>query len=254
MPTFVMGDIHGAYRALKQCLERARFSYESDRLIQLGDVVDGHPEVFECIEELLKIDDLIAIKGNHDEWFNEYLQFGIHPDRWQQGGAATAKSYLRQIEKENLIIPKTNGFIVGLNPNDVPESHHDFFKRQSLYYIDDQNNLFVHAGFNRHLVFRGQSPEVYYWDRDLWLQALSFASTKRSSYHKGVFYMETKFQDIFIGHTSTTNWRTDQPMHAANLWNLDTGAGHDGRLTIMNVETEEYWQSDPVSELYGNRY
>lgn len=34
-----MGDIHGAYKALQQCLERSKFNYENDKLIQLGDVV-----------------------------------------------------------------------------------------------------------------------------------------------------------------------------------------------------------------------
>jgi len=51
--TFVMGDIHGAYRALVQCLQRSGFDYQYDILIQLGDIVDGHDEVFECVEELL---------------------------------------------------------------------------------------------------------------------------------------------------------------------------------------------------------
>ena len=41
MRTFVMGDIHGAYNALLQCLKRSGFDYENDQLIQLGDVADG---------------------------------------------------------------------------------------------------------------------------------------------------------------------------------------------------------------------
>jgi serine/threonine protein phosphatase 1 len=39
-------------------------------------------------------------------------------------------------------------------------------------------------------------------------------------------------------------------MQAGNIYNLDTGAGHHGRLTIMNVITRQYWQSDPVKTLY----
>ena len=62
--------------------------------------------------------------------------------------------------------------------------------------------------------------------------------------------MATPFSHIFIGHTNTLKWRTDKPMHVANIYNIDTGAGHNGRLTIMNIETKEYWQSDLVEELY----
>jgi serine/threonine protein phosphatase 1 len=39
-----MGDIHGNYKALMQCLERSNFNYEEDTLIQLGDVCDGHSQ------------------------------------------------------------------------------------------------------------------------------------------------------------------------------------------------------------------
>jgi serine/threonine protein phosphatase 1 len=250
MRTFVMGDIHGAWKALKQCLERSQFNYENDQLIQLGDIADGHDEVYLCIEELLRIQNLIAIKGNHDDWFNEYLQTGIHPDHWRQGGIGTAKSYLRVIGKEDAIIPSNQGYKVALNPADIPESHQLFFRHQCLYYIDDQNNCFVHGGFNRQESFKGQSVEMYMWDRKLWSSALSFKVPTRNPAKKAAFKMATPFKEVFIGHTSTTNWKTDRPMQAANIWNMDTGAGHDGRLTIMDVETKQYWQSDPVMDLY----
>jgi serine/threonine protein phosphatase 1 len=250
MRTFVMGDIHGAWKALVQCLDKAGFDRETDELIQLGDVADGHNDVYHCVEELLSIKNLIAIKGNHDDWFAEYIQTGVHPDQWQQGGAGTARSYLKVIGKDDAIVRYTDGYITSLNPADIPESHQAFFRRQHLYYIDEQNNCFVHAGFDRRQAFKGQSPDIYMWDRQLWQSALSFNATKRSVAN-AVFNMETPFHEIFIGHTSTTKWSTDQPMHVANVWNMDTGAGHDGRLTIMDVVTKQYWQSDKVTELYG---
>ena len=55
MKTFVIGDIHGAYKALIECFEKSGFDRNKDRLICLGDVCDRSPEVKECIEELLKI-------------------------------------------------------------------------------------------------------------------------------------------------------------------------------------------------------
>lgn len=239
MRTFVMGDIHGSYKALVQCLEKVRFDFKGDQLIQLGDVTDGYSEVYECVELLMKIDNLVAIRGNHDEWFNEYIQTGVHPDNWEQGGAGTAKSYLKKVSQEYIIPPH------------IPESHQRFFKYQRMFYIDDDNNCFVHAGFDRHLPFIGQLPETYYWDRELWRSALSFEAFRRGKWVSGKFKMVTKFNEIFIGHTPTTNWQTDKPMKAANINNLDTGAGHGSRLTIMDVKTKEYWQSDLTGELYG---
>jgi|GEM_PF-1291735 len=63
---FCIGDIHGSYKGLIQCLERANFNYQKDRLICLGDVADGWTETYECVEELMKIKDLIYVRGNHD--------------------------------------------------------------------------------------------------------------------------------------------------------------------------------------------
>ena len=87
MRTFVMGDLHGAQRALAQCMKRSGFDRRKDVLIQLGDVADGHEEVYECVETLLTIPRLIAIRGNHDQWFLEFIETGYHPDAWHCGGA-----------------------------------------------------------------------------------------------------------------------------------------------------------------------
>ena len=243
MRTFVMGDVHGAYNAMKQCLERSEFNYDTDVLIQLGDIADGHEQVYECVEELLKIKNLVALKGNHDEWFNEFIETGYHPDQWRQGGTATALSYLRNIgKKESLIKTSQGGFKTALNPDDIPDTHQKFFREQRLYYIDASNNCFVHAGFDREKPFEGQRQQNYFWDRDLWNSALSFKEQMKPG---STFEITTPFTEIFIGHTGTMKWRTDRPIHIANIWNLDT-AGHGGKLTIMDVQTKEYWQSDPL--------
>jgi serine/threonine protein phosphatase 1 len=80
MRRFVMGDIHGDYIALVQCLERSGSDYYNDQLIQLGDISDGLKDVYECVDELLKIKNLVSIKGNHDEWFREFIESGYHPE------------------------------------------------------------------------------------------------------------------------------------------------------------------------------
>lgn len=237
-----MGDIHGAYRALLQCLERSGFDRSADTLIQLGDVADGFGEVYDCVEELMSIPRLIAIKGNHDEWLMQFLETGYHPQGWNHGGAATARSYLARIGKVDKLKFTGKEYKTALNPADIPEHHGEFFRSQRLYYIDDADTCFVHGGFSRHLAFRGQRSEIYYWDRDLWKEALANGAG---------FRMVTRFKEIYIGHTSTMQWKTDQPMKAVNIYNLDTGAGFAGRLTIMDMASKRCWQSDPVRALYG---
>lgn len=256
--TYCIGDIHGNYKGLIQCLERSNFNYENDILISLGDVVDGHSNSYEVVEELLKIKNLVAIKGNHDDWFNTWLETGDNPSNWQQGQLATGYSYLKQTGRNMLggfYIPDIDhgGLVPKLRISDIPDSHIEFFKNQLPYYIDDKNNLYIHGGFDRNYKLEEQSEFNFWWDRDLWKQALSFEATKRGNTvpnYQPSFKMVEDFNGIFIGHTSTQFWECDEPMTAANITNLDTGGGWFGKITIMNVDTYEYWQSDKGKELY----
>lgn len=239
MRTFVMGDIHGSFKAFRQCLQRSKFNYQKDRLIVLGDIVDRHDEAFECVEELLKISNLIAIRGNHDDWFDEFCQTGWHPADWKYGGRSTLASYMQRSGYKRLYIPKT---------------HRHFFSKMQSYYIDEQERCFVHAGFNRFAPFTDQHPSIYYWDSELWAAAWDWQKNSQLVPNPPPFEMKTSFREIYLGHISTTNWNITVPMQGANIFNLDTGAGGRGKLTIMEVQTKKFWQSDLVSKLYEKQH
>lgn len=237
MATYVIGDIHGAYKALCQVLDRAPIK-PGDTIIQLGDVSDGWNEVKDCVDYLLQLKDeynMICIQGNHDEWTLGWMMWGREEDYHRtQGGQATFDSYA----------------------DGIPESHINFFRNQIPYYKDNDENIFVHGGFNRHYTLDDpiQDPQLMCWDRDLWMQALSYKEMKNILGDEAQpLKIKEPCKEIFIGHTTTMNWKTDKPMNAANIWNLDTGAGFKGRLTIMDIESKEYWQSDLVQELYPDQ-
>jgi serine/threonine protein phosphatase 1 len=229
MRTFVIGDIHGAHKALLQCLERSGFDNSIDRLITLGDIADRGVEVAECVEELLKIRDHINIRGNHDVWFCNYLKDGDRSLLWlKQGGYETLESYDK-------------------NP-DLYEKHKEFWLTQRDYYLDDKNRLFVHAGWDFSLGFERSKTEPtrdknaleLHWSRDLWEINPKYPSKE----HKKQL---DQFNEIFIGHS----YHKDLYFNKHNIWNIDTGAGKSsGKLTIMDVDSKKYWQSDPVSTLY----
>lgn len=249
--TFVMGDIHGAFKALVQCLQRSGFDYENDTLIQLGDIVDGNPQTFECVEELLKIKNLKSVRDNHDDWFNEFICTDYHPYHWQYGGDATAASYLLHTQSDRGVVFRSgSGFKTSLNSSNIPQSHKDFFANQLLYYIDGQDRCFVHAGYDTNLPFPGQLETNYFFDRNLWLDAVQRAQNPKLIQESG---NNPDFSEIFIGHTPTTSWNTDRPLQFFNITNLDTGISHAGRLTIMDVDSRDYWQSDCMEKLYPDK-
>ncbi len=227
--TFVMGDIHGAHKAFKQCLERSGFNKEVDTLIQLGDVVDGLPEVPETIEELLSIENLIQIKGNHDDWFNDWMQWGRRPDVWsKQGGQATIDAYVRRPE--------------------LMRVHRDYFKNKPVFYVDSENRFYCHGGFDTSIPIERQSEMDIMWDRTLAEKAVLKSS-------KGVIVK--KYKEIYLGHTTVNSFpehtvKRNKPFISGNVILMDTGAGWEGLLSIMNVDTKEVFQSDLVNDLYPN--
>lgn len=232
---FVMGDIHGSYRALKEVLEKVNFDYENDVLIQLGDIADGWSETFECVEELMRIKNLIAIRGNHDQWFFDWFMTGHSNKVWEMhGGKATKDSYI-------------NNF--GLTDH----RHKMFWTQQIPYYntlIDGKNCLFTHGGFNRHETLEEQEDFIFAWDRDLWMAALSHSRMEYGAQLKHNFRMKDSFDKVFIGHTPVQHWGSSLPMTAANITNMDTGCAFKGTLSIMDIITGEVTQSTPSYLLY----
>ena len=263
---FVMGDKHGAAKAMQQCFERSGFDFEKDLLIDLGDICDGWGETYECVELLMKCKNLIAIRGNHDWWWMEYIHGGIHPTQFKHGALATLKSYGfnclgKEWEKFQLRWDtQTQEVVTNFNVGNIPESHKKFFKYQHRYYLDENKRLFVHGGINRHIPINEQTDQILYWDRDLWYSVVG-ASTMVSSNYKKI-KTNGAYKEIYIGHTATVNWTEDNepfdggihhittPMNRFNIWNMDTGAGFVGKLTIMDIDTKEYWQSDFCKDLY----
>ena len=70
MRTLVIGDIHGGLKALEQVLERAKITAK-DRLVFMGDYVDGWSESARVIQYLMRLSEVnscVFLKGNHDMW------------------------------------------------------------------------------------------------------------------------------------------------------------------------------------------
>jgi serine/threonine protein phosphatase 1 len=60
------------------------------------------------------------------------------------------------------------------------------------------------------------------------------------------------YSEIYIGHTPVTKINKTIPVNCANVWNIDTGAAFLGPLSILDVDSKKYWQSDPLPQLYPN--
>ncbi len=234
--TFVIGDIHGGLQALHQVLERSQVTRE-DTLIFLGDFVDGWSESTQVLDFLIELDKkqtCIFIRGNHDDLLLNYLKTNSYHQEWfKHGGQSTIDCYQKVSAVER-------------------KRHIEFLEGLKDYYLDDQNRLFIHAGFtNMNGIDFEYFPKLFYWDRTLWETALSLNPTLSKD---SIFYPKRLkiYDEIYIGHTPTTRINETIPINKACIWNIDTGAAFVGPLTILNVKTKEYWQSEPLPQLYPN--
>lgn len=239
MSTFAIGDIHGGLKALLQVLNQLELK-EKDTLIFMGDYVDGWSESAQVIDFLIDLSsnfDCIFIKGNHDIWCENWLKDcnDVNTSWFMHGGKETIESY--------------EGF-----SDDKKKQHLMFFEKMPLYYIDNTNRLFLHAGFTSlYGVAKELDERIFYTDRSLW-EMLLVLDINHTIAKDSIFYPKRiqQYQEIYIGHTPTTNYNKPFPINIANVWNIDTGAAFKGKVTGINIDTKEFVQSDHLPALYPN--
>lgn len=247
MRRLIFGDIHGNLHGLFDALTKAKFNAKEDMLYGVGDYVDGHPHSYGVIDYLSKLPNFKGVIGNHDIWLlnamNDLQHFDttIAPGIWvNQGGESTLKSYNMETYKKTM----TGHHIKGV----FPKSHLKFLKDLELYIeLDNQKILIVHAGYQRaplgHKVKGyGKIGESYsindnikdlYWNRNFWEYA---DNHKNPDYDK-----------VFIGHTQNNSY---PKCKKGIIWNIDSGAGYKGYVTVMDIDTLEYYQSEPALTYY----
>lgn len=224
MRTFVTTDTHGELEKFTSILKQANFNFEVDKLIHLGDCIDRGPESEGVVDLLLKVKNLISIRGNHDAWMLEFIESGIHP------GPTFFKETIASYQK---------GLDIAFTPDLISPAHKAFFKSQIDYYVDEQNRCFCHAGIRLDSLIQNQDSSEFYWDRDLVKKAMPMRSSNE------MLRDRNNFKQIFIGHTPTFNWKEDgipitTPIYAAQVVNLDTGGAYGYKLSLIDITTDQH--------------
>ena len=148
MKRYVIGDIHGGFLAFNDLLETIDFNYQEDLLFCLGDLVDGWSQSKEVIELLIKVENKVIIRGNHDEMALHYynqLTHSQHKDYyaiWVGNGAQSTLDSLGDINTINPI-------------------HLQLLQNTVEYYILDSSILFVHASVPEAAVNKGVYGRFY---------------------------------------------------------------------------------------------
>ncbi|MCB0738067.1 MAG: serine/threonine protein phosphatase [Bacteroidetes bacterium] len=231
--TWVIGDVHGYISTLKALVEKVIAAKKGDQLIFLGDLVDRGPNVKATLDYVMGLKahgiDVHCIRGNHDDLFvksyhesttrtNKRFLF-LQPSlpltaSWlQMGGKETLQSF--NVEKVSEVDPKYIDFIDSLP-----------------YFIESENYLFVHAGFD----FESNKP---FEDTNamMWIR------------HYKVDLEKTKGRKVIHGHTPVSIDFIEMLVknNDENFLVLDNGIYQSerekGRLMAFNINTSTLkWQ------------
>ncbi len=215
---YAVGDIHGCYHALKKLLGKISPNRSTDRVIFLGDYVNRGKNSRRVIDTLIEFKSThprtVFLKGNHEAMLVDYLNNSHIPLFLQAGGIETLESY-------------------GVSPPDVerarraiPESHKQFLL-DLLPYWEEQNYLFVHAGFEKGRHPSRQSHAWLYWaDREKFIQQ-SFPKDHKK---------------IIFGH-----FANDAPIVLEDKIGIDSGAVYGGVLTCLILPDMTFTTSREVN-------
>ncbi|HPD21845.1 MAG: metallophosphoesterase family protein [Desulfomonilia bacterium] len=213
MRTFAIGDIHGRLDLLEDLVGRIEPGKE-DILVFLGDYIDRGPRIVETIDyliDLAKEVPCIFLRGNHEDMFLEFLEFGTNKSLYfANGGMKTVESYLGGE-------PFVSHTQVA---HALSQKHRDFYANLRWYY-EDRYYIYVHAGIRPGVPMFRQERHDLAWIRDDFIFSPTGLSKK-----------------VVFGHTPFA-----RPFVKEDKIGVDTGAIYGGVLTAVQLPEEIFIQS-----------
>lgn len=230
MRFYAIGDVHGQLDMLRAAharieADRAAVRDAEAPVVHLGDLVDRGPDSRGVLDFVIEGRDSrkpwLAIRGNHDQLFSEYLETGTDPrsgvgSGWigqSMGGEATLVSY-----GVRMGALRSRAAIHEEAVEKVPEAHRRFLKAMPVFHAT-RDLLFVHAGIRPGIPISQQDKDDLMWIRQ-------------------PFLSDTRDHGLLVVHGHTPG---DDPRHCGNRVNLDTGAAYGDPLTAAVFEGRDVW-------------
>lgn len=228
MRTIVISDIHGYYQTFVSLLALVNYSPSNDRLVLLGDYVDGGPaslEVVRMVQQMAKNSNVQVIGGNHDDMFVRWLDGEEYPRLKYRslkiGGLQTIRSFCPIYQSEMNDLENQN-YIKQIYSSEI-----DFLRNLPNYYEDDRH-IYVHAGIDpKQNDWKLTSHKNFRWIRGRFYQ------------HDGLLPMN---KTIIFGHEvcSRLHKNGDHPWFGKQMIGIDGGIKFGAYLNALIIENNEY--------------
>lgn len=221
-----ISDIHGMYDKFCELLRKVNYTPSVDKLILLGDYEDRgqkSKEVIEMVHNMVNEWNIIALRGNHDQMFLDWLltddPFAAHV-YFRNGGQQTLESYcgLDWFETGNTY-EDAKHFIL------QHYKHHISFLDSLPYYHETDKHIFVHGGINPlYENWKLTPPEEMIWIRDIF------------------FNNDTKTdKTVVFGHTPCINLHgTEDIWFNGDKIGIDGGCAYGLQLNCLVITDDGY--------------
>ncbi len=221
---YLVSDIHGCRAAFHQLLEKIEFS-DQDHLYILGDVLDRGFDPIGLLQDIMGMDNVTFIIGNHDFMLFYFVkQFGFDLDRFE---TEEEKWEFRSWVKDGAL-PTLDGFLD--LPMEERKEIYKFLMNASVYEtIEHEGKTYIltHAGIDN-----------FKEDIDLGDYVVYDFLVGRPDYSRRYYQDERVY--VVSGHTPTPYIRPDGKPEVF-IGNghivIDCGAVFGGQLAAFCIET-----------------
>lgn len=206
---FAVGDLHGSYNLLMRRLDEIGFDFENDLLVAVGDLVDRGAQNVECVE-LLSKPWFTSVRGNHED----LCTHGLHDESYKRCHIANGGEWFYMLDGQAMY----NIAKVFAELPVVLEINHNGQKFGFVHGHIEQNDW---EEFKQS--FSEPSRDRAPSDLAMWGRERLNPDATQYTHVNGV-------DAVIMGHTVTSH-----PCKRDNCIWIDTGAVHNGNLTIIEL-------------------
>jgi serine/threonine protein phosphatase 1 len=235
--TLVISDIHGCYDSFNSLLKLIQFTANEDKLILIGDYVDRGRQSKEVIAQVMQMvhnQEAIALRGNHDQRFIEFVYNKMDDAKFlEHGGLQTIQSYCGiNFAESELDDKKLIAHIKATIRNNYRD-HLVFLDSLPLYY-EDNKHIYVHAGLSPFYTnWKDQPEKDFIWIREAFLN-------HPTAVEKTVLFGHTKAIDI---HGTADIW------FGGDKIGIDGGCAYGLQLNCLEIKDNDAYAAYFVNHL-----
>ncbi len=162
MKKYAISDIHGYINTFESLLNTIGYKEQEDELYILGDLVDRGPDSRGVLDKIMTMQQaglkVFCLRGNHEQMMLNALKNPHELVFWvKRGGAPTLRNFMKD----------------GQTQLEVPDKYTSYLENLP-HFLEVDNYLLVHAGFNFHQKNPLDDIDTMLWIRN-WYQKINYS-------------------------------------------------------------------------------